>query len=132
MFNLKDDNLYQYAFNGLKSRQISESEFRLLLKHIVYIKRLLKKYKDNFANINANLLLNHFIILYNELDIKIASHILFFSIADVYYPQIKSILIFLNKIKEEEMYLMNNNLLLISEIQTDKTLLKILNQITSK
>lgn len=132
MFNLTGDKFYQYATSGLISSYKSESEFRVLLKHIVYIKRLLKKYKNNFINININLLLNHFIIIYNEIDIKVANHILFFDISEVYHPQIKTILLFLNKINGNEMYLIENCQLNIFDIKTDDALQKILKQATSK
>lgn len=132
MINLKDENFYQYALQGLNTNAISESEFRLLLKHIVYIKRLLKKYKDNFINININLLLNHFIILYNEFDIKVINHILFFDLLEIYYPQLKTISLFLKKIKEDDSFLINDKLIIISEIKTDQILMSILRQATSK
>jgi len=132
MFNLTNDNFYQYAAKGLNSYHTSENEFRLLLKHIVYIKRLIKKYKNNSININANLLLNHFIVIYNEFDIKIANHILFFEISKIYHPQIKTILLFLNKLKNTETYLINNEILIVSEIKEDLALNKILKRITSR
>lgn len=132
MFNLKDENFYQYVSKGLKTPYTSESEFRLLLKHIVYTKRLLKKYKNNFVNININLLLNHFIILYNEIDIKIMNHALFFEISEVYWPQVKTILLFLNKIKGDEIYKIDNRIIEISNIKEDFQLNTLIKKITSK
>lgn len=132
MFNLKDDNFYQYVSKGLKTSYTSESEFRLLLKHIVYTKRLLKKYKNNFVNININLLLNHFIILYNEVDIKIMNHALFFEISEIYWPQVKTILLFLNKIKGDEIYKIDNRIIEISNIKEDFQLNTLIKKITSK
>lgn len=132
MYNLTNDNFYQYAAKGLSSYHTSENEFRLLLKHIVYIKRLIKKYKNNFININTNLLLNHFIIIYNEFDVKIANHILFFEISKIYHPQVKTILLFLNKLKDSEVYLINNEILRVTDIKEDPTLNAILKKVTSK
>ena len=129
MFNLNDINYYQYAIQGLKTKCTSEIEFRLLLKHIVYIKRLIKKYKDNFINININLLLNHYIILYNEIEVPVVNHILFHDIDEIFYPQLKTILLFLNKILGHESYIINNSEIVISHIQIDKNLEKILNSI---
>lgn len=132
MFKLNNENFYQYAYQGLKNPYTSEIEFSLLLKHIVYIKRLLKKYKNNYTNINVNLLLNHFIIIFNEFDVRVANHILFFEISHLYYPQIKSILLFLNKIKNNEIFMINDSHLHLSEIQIDNQLLSILNKLVSK
>ena len=63
---LTEKNFFHYAVSNLKSHYVSENEFKLLLKHIVYIKRLLKKFQTDEKDLNLNLLLNHFIILYNE------------------------------------------------------------------
>lgn len=128
MFKLTENNFHQYVYNGLKNNYRSEEEYLSLLKHIVYIKRLLKKYKNNSLNVNLNLLINHFIIIYNEIDIKIATHILFFEISEIFYPQIKTILLFLNKINNEEIFIINNLKINISEIMIDEILFKLLNQ----
>ena len=88
---LNEKNFFHYAVSNLKSHYVSESEFKLLLKHIVYIKRLLKKYQVKEVDLNLNLLLNHFIILYNEFNISAMNHILFFQFETIYYPELKSI-----------------------------------------
>lgn len=131
MFNLNDANYYQYAIQGLKTKCTSEIEFRLLLKHIVYIKRLIKKYKDNFINININLLLNHYIILYNEIEVPVVNHILFYDIDEIFYPQLKTILMFLNKIQGHESYIINDVEISLTIIPEDNKLKKILNKIVS-
>jgi len=131
MFNLNDANYYQYAIQGLKTKCTSEIEFRLLLKHIVYIKRLIKKYKDNFINININLLLNHYIILYNEIEVPVVNHILIYDIDEIFYPQLKTILMFLNKIQGHESYIINDVEVSLTIIPEDNKLKKILNKIVS-
>lgn len=42
MIEITDESFYYYTFSKLKSKYIEETEFKNLLKHIVYIKRLLK------------------------------------------------------------------------------------------
>jgi len=93
---------------------------------------LIKKYKDNFINININLLLNHYIILYNEIEVPVANHILFYDIDDIFYPQLKTVLLFLNKIQGHESYLINSREIIISQITIDKNLEKILNSIIER
>ncbi len=65
MVIITEENFYKFALHSLKSKYISESEFKSLLKHITYIKRLLKKYIDSPRNIHVNLLVNYFIIIFN-------------------------------------------------------------------
>ena len=129
MDELIEDTFYKFAFSKLKTRYLAESEFKSLLKHIIYIKRLLKKYKDNPKNINVNLLINHFIILYNEFDHKSITEILFYQVNSIYYPQIKTVLLMLNKIKNEDIITVNALTMPVSEIQIDKELEKILKSI---
>ena len=70
MVIITEENFYKFALHSLKSKYLVESEFKSLLKHITYIKRLSKKYKDNPKKFNVNLLINHFIIIYNEFELK--------------------------------------------------------------
>lgn len=102
MSTLTEKNFFHYAVSNLKSNYVSESEFKLLLKHLVYIKRLLKKYKNKDEDLNLNLLINHFIILFNEFEIEAAINILFFQLNENYHEELKSILILLDKIKGNE------------------------------
>lgn len=129
MIELTEENFYKFALINLKSKYLIESEFKSLLKHIVYIKRLLKKYKDNSKNINVNLLINHFIILYNEFEQRAASEMLFYQINSLYYPQVKTILVLLNKVKESDEFLINGNNIQIEFIKQDTELETILKKV---
>lgn len=129
MVIITEENFYKFALQSLKSRYLVESEFKSLLKHITYIKRLLKKYKDNPKNINVNLLINHFIIIYNEFELKAANQILLYQINKLYYPQLKTILLLLNKVKDFDCFEINSERIEIGFIQTDKVLEKILRKI---
>jgi len=129
MIELTEENFYKFALINLKSKYLIESEFKSLLKHIVYIKRLLKKYKNNSKNINVNLLINHFIILYNEFEQRAASEMLFYQINSLYYPQVKTILVLLNKVKESDEFLINGNNIQIEFIKQDTELETILKKV---
>jgi hypothetical protein len=129
MVIITEENFYKFALQSLKSRYLVESEYKSLLKHITYIKRLLKKYKDNPKNINVNLLINHFIIIYNEFELKAANQILLYQINKLYHPQLKTILLLLNKVKDFDCFEINSERIEIGSIQTDEVLEKILRKI---
>ena len=131
MQNLNEKNFFHYAVSNLKSHYVSESEFKLLLKHIVYIKRLLKKYQVKEVDLNLNLLLNHFIILYNEFDAIAMNHILFFQFERTYFSELKSILLFLDKISGDEELKINNEILYLSKIELDKKIIREIEKQTS-
>ncbi len=129
MVIITEESFYAFALYNLRSKYLSESEFKSLLKHITYIKRLLKKYKDNPRNINVNLLINHFIIIFNEFHIRSANEILFYQIHHLYYPQLKTILVILNKVRETDCFEINTEKIELEKIKTDITLEKILRKI---
>ena len=128
---LNEKNFFHYAVSNLKSHYVSETEFKLLLKHIVYIKRLLKKYQVKEVDLNLNLLLNHFIILYNEFDISAMNHILFFQFETIYYSELKSILLFLDKIKGNEELKINGQILHLVDIAPDTKIIREIKKQTS-
>ena len=128
---LNEKNFFHYAVSNLKSHYVSETEFKLLLKHIVYIKRLLKKYQVKEVDLNLNLLLNHYIILYNEFDISAMNHILFFQFETIYYSELKSILLFLDKIKGNEELKINGQILHLVDIAPDTKIIKEIKKQTS-
>lgn len=129
MVDISEESFYNFAISNLKSKYLIESEFRSLLKHIIYIKRLLKKYKDNSKTININLLINHFVILYNEFEQNSLTAILFYQINELYYPQLKTILLLLNNINYDDVLILNNVKIEISNILIDKELENILKKI---
>ena len=128
---LNEKNFFHYAVSNLKSHYVSESEFKLLLKHIVYIKRLLKKYQVKEVDLNLNLLLNHFIILYNEFNVSAMNHILFFQFETIYYSELKSILLFLDKIKGNEELKINNKTLYLNSIEPNQKIIREIQKQTS-
>ena len=131
MDNLNEKNFFHYAVSNLKSHYVSETEFKLLLKHIVYIKRLLKKYQVKEVDLNLNLLLNHFIILYNEFNVSAMNHILFFQFEAIYYSELKSILLFLDKIRGNEELKINNKTLYLNSIESNQKIIREIQKQTS-
>ena len=80
----------------------SEKEFLDDMKRFKYIKRLLRKYHESEI-LKERLLLNHIIILNNLFGPDACVTLLLFKIQPEYWSVLKSFLIFLNLLKENEM-----------------------------
>ena len=79
-----------------------EKEFHDDLKRFKYIKRLLKKYNTS-GILKERLLLNHIIILRNLFGNEACVTLLIFKTQKEYLNALKSFLIFLNMIREDEL-----------------------------
>lgn len=95
MHDLNDDNFLIYAAKNYDRPHILQTEFEDDLKRIKYVKRLLRKYKQT-GEFKERLILNHVIILGNVFGIEAATNMLFLRIDREDYPQLKTILIYLN------------------------------------
>ena len=95
-----------------------EEEFHDDMKRFKYIKRLLKKYKTS-GDLKERLLLNHIIILRNLFGTEACVTLLLFKTQKEYLTALKSFLIFLNMIKDNE----------LNEISLDNYVLKELRKI---
>ena len=79
-----------------------EKEFQDDLKRFKYIKRLLRKYHDT-GILKERLLLNHFIVLNNVFVADACATLLLFKIQKEYWSALKSFLLYLNILKEDEL-----------------------------
>ena len=95
-----------------------EKEFEDDLKRFKYIKRLLRRYYDTGV-LKERLLLNHLIVLNNVFSVEAATTLLLFKIQPTYWPALKSFLIYLNSIQEDE----------LTHIERDDSVLEILGKI---
>ena len=95
MFDLNDGNFLIYAAKCYDRPHILQQEFEDDLKRIKYIKRLLRKYKQT-GEFKERLILNHFIILSNVFGVEATVNMLFYKVDQEDYPQLKTILIYLN------------------------------------
>ena len=100
IFNeLNEDNFLLFAIKNYENPQaVTREDFDKDLNHFKYIKRLLKRYKNN-GELKTHLLLNHFIILYNIFG-EAATPMLFFKIEKELWSAVKSFIIFLNRLPE--------------------------------
>ncbi len=103
IFNeLNNDNFLIFAIKNYENRQaVTKDDFYKDLNHFKYIKRLLKRYKNN-GKLKSHLLINHFILLYNIFG-NAETPMLFFKLDENLWPCLKSFLIFLNQRPESQL-----------------------------
>jgi hypothetical protein len=112
-------NVVMYAIKNYDNPQCEgEKEFEDDLKRFKYIKRLLRRYYDTGV-LKERLLLNHLIVLNNVFSVEAATTLLLYKIQPTYWPALKSFLIFLNSISDNE----------LTEIEHDKNVLETLGKI---
>lgn len=100
IFNeLNDNNFLLFAIKHYENPQaVTKEDFRKDLNHFKYIKRLIKKYRKT-GELKTHLLINHFIVLYNIFG-EAATPMLFFKIDREMWMQIKTVIVFLNRLPE--------------------------------
>ena len=96
-------NDLMYAIKNYDNPQCEgEKEFEDDLKRFKYIKRLLRRYYDTGV-LKERLLLNHLIVLNNVFSMEAATTLLLYKIQPTYWPALKSFLIYLNSISDNEL-----------------------------
>ena len=97
------NNVLMYAIKNYDNPHCEgEKEFEDDLKRFKYIKRLLRKYYDTKV-LKERLLLNHIIVLNNVFGPDACATLLLYKIQPEYWPELKSFLLYLNILKEEEL-----------------------------
>lgn len=93
---LNEENYILFAIKHYENPQsVTKDDFYDDLKRFKWIKRLLKKYKTN-GELNAHLLINHFLILYNVFG-DATTPLLFYKIDSEYWSLIKTIIMYLGR-----------------------------------
>ena len=101
--NITSDNVMMFAIKHYDNPQCEgEKEFHDDMKRFKYVKRLLRKYKD-YDILNERLLLNHIIVLNNLFGPEACVTLLLFKIQREHWETLKSFLLFLNMIREDEL-----------------------------
>ena len=96
---LNEDNFLLFAIKNYENPQaVTKEDFDRDLNHFKYIKRLLKRYK-NTGQLKTDLLINHFIILYNIFG-EATTPMLFYKIERELWDVMKTFIIFLNRLPE--------------------------------
>jgi len=100
---ITNENVIMFAIKHYDNPQCEgEKEFYDDMKRFKYIKRLLRKYKDTNV-LKERLLLNHIIVLYNLFGSEACVTLLLFKIQREYWGTLKSFLLFLNIIRDDEL-----------------------------
>jgi len=116
---ITSDNVTMFAIKYYDNPQCEgEKEFYDDMKKFKYIKRLLRKYKDSGV-LKERLLLNHIIVLNNLFGPEACVTLLLFKIQREYWDTLKSFLLYLNIIREDE----------LKEVQENKDVLEILRKL---
>jgi hypothetical protein len=100
IFNeLNEDNFLLFAIKNYQNPQgVTKEDFDKDLKHINYIKRLLRKYKKKGV-LKLHLIINHFIILYNIFG-EAATPMLFYKVDSEFWSSLKTFVVFLNRLPD--------------------------------
>ena len=115
---LNEDNYILFAIKYYDNPQaVTKEDFFEGLSRFKYIKKLLRRYVKS-GELKTNLLINHFIIVFNVFN-DAAIPLLFFKIEKELWSSMKTFLLFLNRIPEYPKSFLN-------EIPVDENCLKIL------
>jgi hypothetical protein len=96
---INEDNYVIFAIKNYENPQSATIEdFEEDMKRFKWIKRLLKRYKTS-GELNAHLLINHFIILYNIFG-DATTPLLFYKIDSEFWGIVKTFLIYLGRFPE--------------------------------
>ena len=103
IFNeLTEENLFLFAAKNYYKPQFTDiDEFYEDIKRFKYIKRLLNRYIDQ-GELAERLILNHLIVVCNSFTIPAALSILDLKLDDKHWPVIKTFLVYLRYIKDDE------------------------------
>ena len=107
---ITSDNIMMFAIRHYDNPQCEgEKEFHDDMKRFKYIKRLLRKHKETGV-LKERLLLNHIIILNNLFGPEACVTLLLFKIQKEYWETLKSFLLYLNILREDELGEVNKNI----------------------
>jgi len=109
-------NVVMYAIKNYDNPQCEgEKEFEDDLKRFKYIKRLLSRYYDT-GILKERLLLNHLIVLNNVFSMEAATTLLLYKIQPTHWPALKSFLIYLNNISDDELIEIEHDMIVLETL----------------
>tara|TARA_B100001113_G_scaffold216543_2_gene177636 strand:+ start:289 stop:678 length:390 start_codon:yes stop_codon:yes gene_type:complete len=129
MNELNDDNFLIFAIKHYRNSSCTGmAELEDDLKRFKYLKRLFNRYEKT-GDPNDRLIINHLTLLYNVFG-NATTEMLFFKLEEKYWTNLKTYLVFLNRLPLEEVY--SRTLLpkrIITDIPLNNELIKILRNI---
>ena len=103
-YDFDDDVFLEYAMDNYINPSCSgKEEFEEDINRIKYVKRLFGRYFST-GELKERLILNHIIIFYNVFDMEAATKMLFYRMEDKFKPLLKTFLVYLNYLPDEETY----------------------------
>lgn len=103
MIELNNDNFLIFAIKNYDNPSCTGmSELEDDLKRFKYLKRLFNRYEKT-GDPNERLIINHLILLYNVFG-NFTTQMLFFKLEEKYWSNLKTFLVFLDRIPEEVVY----------------------------
>jgi hypothetical protein len=121
--DINDENVLLYAVKCYDSPNCVMSEFSEDYNRIQLIKKMFTRYL-NSGELNARLILNHIVVVYNVFGIEGASRLLFYHMREEHYSLLKPFLVLLSIMPAE--FIIRGNLILSSDIPLDKEIVKCL------
>ena len=116
---LTPDNIIMFAMKHYDNPScVDRKEFLDDMKRFKYLKRLFRKY-DTSKVLKVRLILNHIIVLANVFGVDASSTLLFFKIERKHWPILKTFLVYLHYMPEND----------LKDIATDVKVLKELRDI---
>ena len=116
---LTPDNIMMFAMKHYDNPScVDRKEFLDDMKRFKYLKRLFRKY-DTSGILKTRLILNHIIVLSNVFGVDASSTLLFFKIEKKHWSTLKTFLVYLNYMPEND----------LKDIATDIKVLKELRDI---
>jgi len=103
MMKFKNDREFEFfAIQNYSNRQcLNVDEFYEDLLKFKYVKRLFRRYRET-GEMRERLILNHIIGIYNVFPIPAANRMMFHKIDSDLWPTLKTFLLFLNYIPDNE------------------------------
>ena len=118
-YKLTPDNIMMFAMKHYDNPFcVDRKEFLDDMKRFKYLKRLFRKY-DTSDILKVRLILNHIIVLANVFGVDASTTLLFFKIEKKHWSTLKTFLVYLNYMPENDM----------KDIATDVKVLKELREI---
>lgn len=99
---LSEKNFALYAArNYINPRCLDAEEFEEDLTRFKYLKRLFSRYKDK-QELQERLILNHLTVIHNMFSLQAATEMCFFKTDKAVWPALKTFLLYLNLLREDE------------------------------
>ena len=114
---LTPETIDLFALRHYDNRGASREEFDDDMNRFKYLKRLFRKY-DTSKELKSRLIINHIIVLSNVFGVDAATTLLFFKIDRQHWALLKTILVYLHFMPEEDMTDIRINQSVMAELGT--------------